>query len=159
MHIPAPSHDTRRGSSRYRYAEGYAEADAIDDNLERQRALDAVRAAALRNERGDGNVPTAHQIASMLSDAVGLALADPQHAAVMKSLFGPAVKRALAARGFTLGDPETMRLVDTRLQPSVRILEFEARERADREIARVMKRRQSTRDADTMSILKDMCDD
>ena len=159
MHFPAPTHDTRRGSSRYRGAEGYDAADAIQDRHERERALDAVRASAKRGERGGRGVPSAHQIHSMLSDAVGLALDDPKHAKLMKAVFGPAMKRAIQARGFSLKDPETLRLFDTRLRPSVRLLEYEAQERMEREIAAAAKRRRTTTYAETLAILEDMRDD
>ena len=159
MHFTAPTHDTRRGSSQYRSAPGYAEADAIEDPHERERALDAVRAQAIRDARVERGVPTAHQIASMLADAVGLAMQDPQHAHLMKTVFGPAMRRAMKSRGFSLKDPETLRLFDTRLRPSVRLQEFEARERMEREIAEAAKRRQRTTYAETIAILEDMRDE
>ena len=141
MHTQGPTYDTRRGASIHRGVEGYAEADAIEDRRERERALAAVRAAGNRETRVESGAPSAHQINSMLADAVGLALADPTHAAAMKAIFGPVMKRSLAARGFTLKHQDTLRLVDTRLRPSTRLLEYEARERMEKEIADAMERR------------------
>ena len=160
MHIQEPTYDTRRGASIHRNVEGYAEAAAIADRLERQRALSAVRAAGNREGREEKGVPTAHQLASLLADAVGLALSDPTHAQVMKTVFGPVLKRSLASRGFSLENEETMRLVDTRLRPSTRLLEYEARERMEREIAEAAKRRRATTTfAETLEILEEMRDD
>ena len=141
MHTPAPAYDTRRGASRHKDVEGYAEAAALADRLERQRALAAVRSAGNRDEREEQRQPTAHQLASLLADAVALALSDPMHAKEMKAIFGPTLKRSLASRGFTLENPATMRLVDTRLRPSQRLLEYEARERMRKDMEAAMRRR------------------
>ncbi len=141
MHTPGPAYDTRRGASRHKDVEGYAEAAAILDRQERERALAAVRSAGNREIRVTRGVPSAHQIHSMLADAVGLALADPRHAKAMKEIFGPSLKRAMKFRGFDLQHADTLRLFDTRLRPSVELLEMEARERIEREVAAAMERR------------------
>ena len=160
MHIQEPTYDTRRGASIHRDVEGYEEANAIEDRHERERALAAVRAAGNREVRVASGAPSAHQLNAMLADAIALALADPQHAGVMKAVFGPALKRSLTSRGFKLKHAPTLRLVDTRLRPSTRLLEYEARERMEQEIATAAKRRRATTTfADILAILEDMRDD
>ncbi len=154
--IPTP-HDRRRGSSMYRAAPGYAEADAIEDRLERQRALDAIRHAADRAERPPV-VPSAHQTAAILADAIGLALADPEIRDLLASRLGHHIRRATRARGLDPRHAETKRVLGQRMRPNPLVEEVERRERIEAEIAAAKRQRTATYE-DTIRLLAALRDD
>ena len=157
MHM-TPTHDRRRGSSQYRSSPGYAEADAIPDRMERQRALDAVRQAALRDQRPD-TVPSPHQLNAILADAVGLALADPTIRDMVASRLGHHIRRAIRARDMDPRHPETKRLLVTRMRPNPVVIEVEAQERVAEEIAAAKSRRTLPSYADTLALFDALRDD
>lgn len=141
MHIP---HDTRRGSSRYLTAPGYAEADSIEDTAARARAIDAVRQRVLREEAGMSNVPSAHQLNSALADALGLALNPHYGSPDVSMVLGRAMRRAMRYRGFDPDDQEIHRRLVIRLRPQQRIQDWEASERIRKEVAEEQARRRLT---------------
>lgn len=158
MHMSlTPTHDRRRGSSQYKHAPGYEEAHAMTDNADRQRALDAVRHAAARAQRPDC-VPTAHQAAAILADAVALALDDKEIRDLIASRIGHHIRRATRARGLDPRHPETKRVLGQRMRPNPLVEEVERAERIAEEIAQARHRR-TTSYEETLALFDRLRDD
>ena len=158
MHMSLPAYDTRRGSSLHKSVEGYDEANAIDDRIERSRALATVRSAGNRKRRLNTGAPSAHQVTAILSDALALLLDDSTIHAVVRTRLRESLRRAIRYR---LRDPdsaEVRRVVLTRMRANPRIIEMEAQDRIEADVAASMARRPATYE-DTVAMLDALRDD
>lgn len=159
MHMQLPAYDTRRGSSLHRGVEGYADADAIEDRQERERALAAVRSAGNRERRVERGAPSAHQVNAIIADAMGLLIDDPTVHAAIKSRLRECLRRAIRYRNCDPASPEVRRVVLTRMRANPKLLEAEAQERIAAEVEASMERRRSVTYSETVRLLDSLRDD
>jgi len=116
--VPPCGWSRARDTSKYRDAPGYL--DPIADPRLRRRHRDAVRAQAIRDDRVARVEPSAHQMAALVLDALGLALAAGGSRNGVTRAFSDALREAAMGTGWELS-PDLMRRIRTRLQPSTEV--------------------------------------
>lgn len=110
MHTTA-HHDTRRDSGRWTSVPGYL--DDIEDTRERRAHRANLRGQGLSQERLARAQPSPHQLASLVTHAVAVALVAEPHGAMAKTL-AKALRTASESEGWLM-DGDLQARVATRL--------------------------------------------
>ena len=111
MHTTAPTHDTRRDSGRWTGVPGYL--DDIEDTRERRAHRANLRGQGLGQERLAKAQPSPHQLASLVTHAVAVALIAQPHGELARTL-ARALRTASESEGWLM-DEDLRSRVATRL--------------------------------------------